>query len=201
MGPAVLGRPLPAAGARQGPRPDQVRGRGVGQGQRGNTPVAPLPWPPSLGSITSPHDRRSSGSLNGGAGLVSCSFHSWKRNPRASSSLARPAIRAPWDLPIRSRGLLLPSLQSGPPGELQSPTPCLLRTPGPTLPAALGSQVSPRAPTVRVGKGVQRRSEPPRGLALEDASPRHEGCYFCEVHLQNTSVNFLYLFIHSKNLN
>lgn len=116
--------------------------------------------------------------------------------PGASSSLVRPAIRAPWDLPIHSRGLLLPSLQPGPLGGA-----ALLRTPGAALPASLGSQVSPQALTVRVRKGVQRRSEPPRGSAPEDASPRHEGCYFCEVHLQNTSVNFLYLFIHSKNLN
>lgn len=27
------------------------------------------------------------------------------------------------------------------------------------------------------------------------------GGYFCEMHLQNTSANFLYLFIHSRNLN
>ena len=62
------------------------------------------------------------------------------------------------------------------------------------------------APPLVSGPSHQSREGRPAVLRAPHHSASQRSCssgggYFCEVHLQNTSANFLYLFIHSRNLN
>ena len=61
------------------------------------------------------------------------------------------------------------------------------------------------APPLISGPSRQSREGRPAALRAPHRSASQRSCssgggYFCEVHLQNTSANFLYLFIHSRNL-
>lgn len=121
----------------------------------------------------------------------------------------RPHMQ-PAGFPICCGAFLTPSpAPQGAPGTLMAPPAAPPQTPpclggqcawvAPATAPGASAEAHPAcasAPTANAGRGAQRRA----GRRPGDAPPGHEGRYFCEVHLQHTSVNFLYLFIHSENL-